>query len=252
MRRLFGVLALAGALVACGSGSDGNDAKAVTTTTEAGATTTTSTTAPPGPKDARASELVAGPSSPAFPDGKDGLDTLSLGPAHDLNQTSLPIVLRNNTKDTIYNVTLTGGARQNGQQITTITGTQLVPQRVEPGEIVFGYVTFAKPLPAGSEMDATARAVTADSGSTHALAVLEAKPAQGPDRITGRITNPGDKDVAQGDVVVACFGADGTPLYSTLGHTGAVAAGDDVSFTVELKAKPAEVDCSRFLVGASG
>jgi hypothetical protein len=89
------------------------------------------------------------------------LTVIALGPAPtDSFDSSVAVVVRNNTNATVYNVSATGTARRGGALIGTGESQGFDPAVVHPGEFAFGYVYFGTSSIAGATFSATATADT--------------------------------------------------------------------------------------------
>jgi hypothetical protein len=165
---------------------------------------------------------------------------------------SLPIVVRNNTESTVYQIDVTGRARVDGTLAATGSSQGFEPAVVEPGEIAFGYVYFDYDADLqGAEYEL---AVTAESDTSFKLpAVIDEVSATG-DAIVGVVANTGSVEITGPvAVAVACF--DGSGAFA--GHAFSFTNEDDIapdggtaSFRVDLYDDA--VACEIGLVAASG
>jgi hypothetical protein len=88
---------------------------------------------PPKPRDARASAFIGGSASPPLPAGAPNrIVVIALGPYAD----DLPIVVRNNTSETVVMVKVTGTASASGRLLATGSDQGLYPDIVKPGRCV--------------------------------------------------------------------------------------------------------------------
>lgn len=192
-----------------------------------------------------------------IPEGTLGeLDVVLLGP--EIDETgSLPVVVRNNTSSSVYNLEATGTARgPDGSLAGSGTSQGFEPATLEPGEWAFGYVYFGAAVPDGTQFDISATADTEPgfAGSLSASPTeVNVVPGQfGGQQVVGIVTNEtGEEMSGPVSVNVACFDQAGSqPLIVHIGYadTDSIPAGGSSSFTVDLF----DGECPNFAVGASG
>lgn len=217
----------------------------------------------------RAEEVPAAPAAPStspmlaingpvtVPDGEPGeLRVVLVGPADD-GSGSLPVVVRNRTDETVYNVEASGTARSaDGSLVGSGSSQGFAPTAVAPGEWAFGYVYFST-LPGG---DATFDVTATGSTDAGILSSVDVKPVEtsvmdsefGGKTVIGIVSNDTSKEVGGPvSVMLACFDEPGTAIIGAhIGYTDAdaVAPQGTASFSVDLFDDP----CPVFAVGASG
>lgn len=260
------VLILAVLLAACSSSGevrsdDGPQAESTVTSAlfdpdgsggQDASTTTAAVAASPS-----TSPMIATVGTVTVPDGESGeLSVVLQGLAID-DSGSLPVVVRNRTSDTVFNVEATATARgADGSLAGSGSSQGFAPTTVAPGEWAFGYVYFGGSVPAGAEFDITATAET-ESGF---IGSVDVKPVEtnivpsefSGQQIVGIVENGTEQEVSGPvSVQVMCFDQAGSALVKT--HSGftdadSIAAGGTASFSVDLFEDP----CPNFAVGASG
>lgn len=203
------------------------------------------------------SPMVAVVGNVTVPDGEAGeLSVVLNGTAVD-DSGSIPVVVRNRTSGTVYNVETTATARgADGSLAGSGSSQGFVPTKVAPGEWAFGYIYFDGTVPAGAEFDITATAET-ESGFIGSVDVKPVETNMVPSEFSGQqiigiVENGTDQEVSGPiGVQVLCFDQAGSAVVEThSGYTDAdsVAAGGTASFSVDLFEDP----CPNFAVGASG
>lgn len=258
---------------ACGGGDDvrsgdgpaarSDDTNEAPTTTEtvddadgAAEQATTTTTAPVA--DPSTSPALAVVGNVAVPDGDEGELAVVVGTADvDDYGATVPVVVRNRTDATVYDVEASGTARGGDGALAGSGRSQgFAPTTVEPGEWAVGFLYFDSSLPAGATFDVTATA-SDEAGFISSVDVrpIETNTSQAEfsgTQVIGIVENPTNAVVAGPvSVLVTCFdGAGTTPTSAHRGHTDAdsIAAGGTASFTVDLF----DAACPNFVVGASG
>lgn len=166
----------------------------------------------------------------------------------------MPVVVRNNTSETVGQIEVNGTARNNGALVGSGELQTTEPNVLKPGEYALAYVDFQSVVPAGAALDLTA---TAQPGDVESLTVdlriaeVDRQPSRhGGDDVIGIVSNPTPNEVEGPiSVLVMCF--DGaTPVSTTSVSTDAdsIAPNGAVSFTASLPAG----SCPTFANGASG
>jgi len=171
------------------------------------------------------------------------------------SDSSLPVVVRNNTTKSLERVEVTGVARNASGALAGSGSSQgFTPSTVQPGEWTFGYVyfsSFTSGIPSGLKFDLTATGETASSTSLFKdvdLPIAEVKLAGS--SIVGIVSNPGTKTIDPVDVGYICFNGS-TPLKSGTDYTegsNGIPAGGTGSFSIDLYDHP----CPVYALGAHG
>jgi hypothetical protein len=203
------------------------------------------------PADARASAYIGGNESPSLPGGEMGLiAVVAVGP-YDGN--TLPIVVRNNTRDDVIRVAISAVARDKSGNMLGSGGDQgFNPNLVRPGEITLGYVYFGGidlPDDATFEFETSADlASDARFENIRDLDVVEQSFVE--DRIVGMLQNSHDEHVSGPiEAMAFCFSPEGTLLdfYRNYTDKDEAGPGKTVPFQVDVRG-----DCPVFLIAANG
>ena len=185
----------------------------------------------------------------ALPTGDPGALSV-IAAASELDRSrSLPIIVRNNTADTIGQIDVTGIARDGAGTLAGSGSSQgLEPARVEPGEIAWGYVFFGDVTGDGLTFELSANG---DEPNTYFVPVEITELNAAGDQIVGVLTNNTDGEVS-GPISVGgvCFSAEGALLGTTraFAEQSELAPGGIGSFSINLRGDP----CPIGLLGASG
>jgi hypothetical protein len=167
--------------------------------------------------------------------------------------SSVPMIVRNNTADTLYNLEVTGIARDAAGTLAATGSSQgFEPVAVGPGEWAMGYVYF-EALTGGETYEWQTQFDT-EAGFIGQLdlTISEAELTSGEfnQQVVGIATNENADPVSSGSVFVSCF--DGANLLGvTQGYTDGdeIAAGGFGPFTVDLY----DVEtCPAMAIAASG
>lgn len=224
-----------------------------------------SSTAESGDASASTAALAASPTTSEFvrlqgvvnvPEGEPGkLSVVVVGPG---GKSSVPVIIRNRTSDTLSNIEVTGTARSgDGKLIGSGSSQGFVPSNVKSGEWAFGYVFIdAGDLPVDATFDFTA---TGDKGEESGLfgavdvkvAEVEITKAQfGGNQVVGVLQNPTSEEVAGPvSVDVMCFDGDRpVSTHRSYAEGDSVPPNGTTSFSVDLF----EASCGTFAIGASG
>ena len=200
------------------------------------------------------SPFVGGVGDVTLPDGADGnLEVILTGPY----TSSLPIVIQNRTPEPLLRVEVSAVARlPDGSILVTGSDQGLNPNRVEPGEVAYGYVYLdGVDLPPDVSFEFTLDAEPADGdfAELENIRDLEAVSAAFRDgRVTGEFTNTTSTRI-EGPIQasVLCFTATGSEIvdvHSDFTDQDFVEPGGTLPFTVSIRSG----DCSNFLFTASG
>jgi hypothetical protein len=186
-----------------------------------------------------------------------GLSVIAVGTATNSNDSFIPVIVRNNTSDTVYNVVATGTARRNGALVASGSSQGFSPAQVHPSEWAFGNLSF--PLRTSlvtATLDVTATADTRPSSVDQKidLAIGQAHKSRGElfgDSIDGVLSNQTASTISNPIAVsVACF--DGvTVKIVTSGFAfgkDALATNATASFSIMLP----RTSCPTYAVGAQG
>ena len=252
------ILVLAG----CSSTSDEQSDKGPSTTASGGAATESTTTTAAKGKGAEpttsAALFVSG--NPAIGPGEPGkLSVVAVGKPKGEMGSTVPVVFRNNTKDTLTSLELSGTARgADGSLIGSGEDQGIEPFIVNPGEWAFGYVYFDTALPADAKIEVTARGDEA-KGSISLFDKIPLKVSEVNlvkqefgDNYVGIVVNTSDeKALDSGSVLIACFDAASQPIGVLSGTTdGEISKGGTASFSVDTYSSDGQ--CASYAVGASG
>jgi hypothetical protein len=162
------------------SSGSGPSVSEATSAGGASATTSTSKAAAATPKTSKALHLSAPITLPNGQPGK--LSVIAVGKATQ-NSSSVPVVVRNNTADTVYNVAASGTARKSGALVASGESQGFAPAVVHPGEWAMGYVYFGTndAVIQGATFEVTATADTSPSSIFPEvdLTIAEANKTQG-------------------------------------------------------------------------
>jgi hypothetical protein len=211
---------------------------------------------PPKPADARASRFVNGNASPTLPaGGSNVVAVIAIGRYSD----TLPVVVRNNTSQTITRIKVTGTANDPSGNLLVSGGDQgFMPDVVRPGEIALGYVYFGgKQLPSDAifKLEATATPQAENNFDNHVdLTVTQARHVG--DSIVGYLKNESPrKAMGPISVIVECFGADQQLQrdYEAFTDKDMAVPEATVPFTIDLtEASGGNDPCPVFLVAGGG
>jgi hypothetical protein len=179
------------------------------------------------------------------------VSVIAVGPP----QSATPVVVRNNTPDTVE-VHLSATARSASGDLAGSGEDQgLHPAWVEPGQVAIGYVYFGiDDIPAGTTVDVTARGEeVADEPGALPAVIAEHNLAAGEfgQQVVGIVRNDNDYRMEGPiSVLVMCFDETGAPLQAPgdFLDVDALDPGQEGSFSVDLF----DATCPRYLVGVSG
>ncbi len=163
------------------------------------------------------------------PEGESGLSLVFVGVARGSSSSQVPVIVRNNTSDTLNRIEVTGTARDaSGTLIGSGSSTQgFEPANLAPGEWGFGYVYFSEIMPEGTTYDLTAKGDKADTGiqlskpTSVTIAEVSTQPQQyGGQSFIGIVSNDTGSDV-EGPigVDVGCFDASSNLIAVFGGYT---------------------------------
>lgn len=187
------------------------------------------------------------------------LSIVLTGPVEGTSTYSVPVVVRNNTSDSLERVQVTGTARAPDGSLAGSGSSQsgIQPVVLKPGEYGIGYVYFGtSQLPQGTtfELEAKGEKPTNSRFSKVQLQVKEANlvPGQfGGQAIVGVVSNPtSHEEKGPNSVLIMCF-QDNRPTatYGTFTQENSLAAGATGSFSTNLTTG---ATCPNFVVGSSG
>jgi hypothetical protein len=167
---------------------------------------------------------------------------------------TVPVVVRNNTSDTLAGIEIAGTARSGGALVGSGSSQELAPANVKPGEFTMGYVFFSNSVPTGSTYSFTVTGRPAENPAYDVdlrIAEVNRRPDEfGTDSIIGIVSNPMASPVTGPvSVLVMCFQGS-TPGATATGFTDAdsVAPHGTASFSVNAP----EGDCPVYAIGSSG
>lgn len=203
--------------------------------------------------DQSASPYLVGDGAPLLPTGRLGvLDVISVGVPV---KWFVPIVLRNNTDETMVLNNVHGVARDtSGTLIATgETGSFISPNVISVGQVAIAVVYFNSqdhlPPATALEFELDAEPAT-DSLFRQDLEIDDATP--GEERIVGLARNDTDESlVGQVSVIGVCLNADGAirGWYQGFGNQSDLAPGETAPFDARFDGIG---PCDGFLIGASG
>jgi hypothetical protein len=218
--------------------------------------TTTSTTKPlpATPRTSAAVHVVGAVNLAPGQPGK--LSVIAVGGPTTDNSSSIPVVVRNNTSGTLYNVSATAIARRSGALVGSGDSQGFEPAVVHPGEWAYGYVYFSVESVVGATFEVTANADTEASsfGQEQDLKIAEVNkiPGEFGDSIVGIVTNTSNSTIGgTAEVWTVCFdGVTPTSVRSDFTDgSNPIAPGGTASFTVSLYTG----ECpSSYAIGAQG
>lgn len=250
VRLLIGSLAIAILVSACGSSSGSSSPTTAAPTT----------TVPAVPK--TSSDLfVSGTVKIAA--GEPGkLSIVHVGKPRGSYGATVPVVVRNNTKESLERVTVEGTIKApDGSLVASGDSDPTIePVVVNPGEYAVGYIYFSTSPPAGSTYDLT---VSGNKLSGHSfLSSIPVKVAKanvskdsfGDVSVVGTVVNE-TADEVKGpiSVTVVCFeNNEPTVADQTFTRADDLAAGASSSFTADFYSDASPSNCSSFVAGASG
>lgn len=186
-----------------------------------------------------------------LPEGEPGLTVVTAGPPSTFGV--VPIVIRNNTDDPVYDIELSATARDEaGSVLGTGSGDDIVPSYLPPGGLAIGRVLFGDTPLDGATIDYL---ITADNDpgllfSRRDLVVIERNWVG--ESIAGVMLNPHDTALDLTKAVIMCFDDTYTPMDIRVEFTDQerVEAGAELPFSVEMRTD--EAMCGRYLVVGSG
>ena len=187
------------------------------------------------------------------PGEPDSLTVVAQGP-YDGN--ILPIIVRNNTSESLYDVGALGIARDaSGTLIATGEDQRFEPSTIEPGGLALGYVYLdGVELPSDATYEFELSAETPESGTPYFANVVIQEATFLSDRVVGIANNSNEFPVTGPvSIYLACLAADGSigSFHTSFADKEAADTGEDIPFQVPLYNNE---DCSTFVValGAYG
>jgi len=204
----------------------------------------------PGP--AITQESVVGTALELLAAGEpNAIDVIAVGPYVD---RELPIAIRNNTAETVQRVTVAATAQDaDGSLLASGQDRNLLPYRVVPGGVAFGYIDFSGvDLPADASFEFTVQGTPAQELSDAGILdyqVTEVSSIDG--RFVGQVINGQDRQLSSSSLRLMCFDDDGTLIDSHFAslNPDRVDPGKTSTFQVLLDEDEA---CPRFLAAAWG
>jgi len=250
VRLLAGTLAIAIVASACGSSSGSS----------APTTPAPTTTIPAVPK--TSSDLfVSG--TVKIPAGEPGtLSIVQMGTPRGTSGATVPVVVRNNTKDSLERVTVEGTIKAPDGSLVASGDSQstMEPVVANPGEYAIGYVYFSASPPAGATYDLTVRGDKLSSHSFLSSIPIKVNKANvstdsiGFVSVVGTVVNETSNEVKGPiSVTVVCF-ENNQPTVADMTFTNAdnLAAGAGSSFTATFYSDTSSSSCNSFIAGSSG
>lgn len=198
----------------------------------------------PAAGEALAGLVVVG-EPPAIPAATRGMvEVVMQGPG---SGSIAPVVVRNGADHIVYNVRVTGIARDAaGALAATGQSQEMVPIAVEPGAIAVGYVYFEAGLDVAEILDyEVAFDAEEPLPALESPTVIEANLAASGD-VVGLVENGSASPLEYATVGHACFGEAGL-LYAYWGslEVDVLAPGESAGFTL-----PGDPDCTSAVVGS--
>lgn len=175
--------------------------------------------------------FVTGTAFDLVPQGTtDGVEIVAQGP---LTSYIVPVVVRNNSSETVTITNIIGTARSSdGTLLDSVTMADIVPKFVEPNGVAFGSAYFSEDLPVNTLIELEPEFESAGSGFiTYAdLDIVEVE--QTSMGFVGTIENTTEENVEFVSVVGVTFTNDGTPIGVYNGHlsNSVVLPGDTGTF----------------------
>ncbi len=214
---------------------------------------TTTLVGPVPVADPMASPFIDGLPPVVVGDGTDGvLEVVAFG---SYDGSSLPIVVRNRTPNTVIRIEVSAVARDQAGILATGSDQGLNPNLVAPGEIAFGYVYFGgADLPADIAYEFTvngkeAVGELAEFENIRDLSPISHQIRDG--RLLGELRNDHDRTlIGPIEAAVICFSSSSEVLdhHSDFTDQGEVDAGAIMPFSIDLFDDP----CPAYLFGAFG
>lgn len=254
------VAALAALAVGCSSEKVRSDSGPSTTATKStDATDGSSTTAAAAPSGPKTSPYLLVQGTVVVPPGEAGkLDVVFTGkpPADPMLGSSVPVVVANNTSDTLERIEITGTARAaDGSLAGSGTSQGFQPARLAPGEWGISYVYFDTTIPADATIETTTTGEKAEGpGALDSVPLkvneLNFKADEYGGNYIGIVANEAKKTISTASLYLGCFDAASNLLDVEMGSTdGDVPAGGTASFSMSA---PGDTPCAAVAVGASG
>jgi len=164
----------------------------------------------------------------------------------------LPIVVRNNTDEDLFDITVSAVARTADGELIAAGGDQhFNPYRVPSGDYALGYTSFdgvEPPADAVSEIDVDG----SSEASSFSPIDLEAGDAEFlSDRIVGELINNNDATIGSIGISVICLDSEGAVTSFQSGYVDKESTdpGETVPFQVSFFG---DVDCSTFVFTGNG
>jgi len=207
------------------------------------------------PADARLSDYIGGNISPELQAGDPG--TISIISIGKYKGSVLPIVVRNNTSQSVIRIAVSAVARASDGSMLASGGDQgFNPNFVNPGEISMGYIYFGYdiklPDDVTFEFESTAENSVSDFAEFENIRDLEVVELNYVDnRVVGSLRNSHNEIVGGPiDVVVFCFAEEGRLLgqYSNFTDKEKAEPNDTIPFQVQIY----DDQCPIYLVAAYG
>jgi len=186
-----------------------------------------------------------------LPGGEPGLTVVTAGSASTFGV--VPIVIRNNSDDPVYDIELSATARDEaGSVLGTGSGDDIVPSYLPPGGLAIGRVLFGDTPLDGATIEYL---IAADEGSgflfrRRDLTVIEQNWVG--ESVAGVMVNTHETALDLTKAVVMCFDDNYTPTDVRVEFTDQdrVEAGAELPFAVDMRADATV--CGRYLIVGSG
>lgn len=170
--------------------------------------------------------------------------------------SSIPVIVRNNTKDSMNGIEVTGTARgADGSLVGSGTSQGFQPAILAPGEWGISYVYFDTTIPADATIETTTTGEKTDGpGALDSVPLkvneLNFKADEYGGNYIGIVANEAKKTISTASLYLGCFDAASNLLDVEMGSTdGDVPAGGTASFNISA---PGGTPCAAVAVGASG
>lgn len=204
------------------------------------------------PNVATSQDYVAGTALDLLAAGEPrAISVIAVGPYID---NELPVVVRNNSGETVQRVTVAATARTaDGSLLASGEDRNLLPYRVMPAGVAFGYIDFGGvELPVDASFEFTVQGAPAQDLSDAGILDYQVTSVSSIDgRFVGEVVNGHDRALSSSSLSLICFAEDGTLIdshYASL-NPDLVEPGQTSSFQVLLDEGET---CPRFLAAAWG
>jgi hypothetical protein len=196
--------------------------------------------------------LVAYNELPALDPGIEGeLSVIKAGRFQGSSSTTVPVIVRNNTNETVYRIGISAIAYDaDGAMLAIGSAQEFTPNEVGPGELSLGYVYFSDvELPEDATIEYEVTSEELDEFENIRDLVIQKHNLVG-ERIIGLLINQHDAGVTGPISVTAyCFDSDGELLdyFDDYTEKDQADSGETIPFQVDI-----ELPCDHYLLAARG